>query len=78
MLALAYTPELIEGMLARKNEMTISELWLVDIDDGWHKAMTIKSLTERMVKHAGVDMKIHLTKDRQQAVEKCRFHMLTI
>lgn len=69
----SYTPELIEGMLARKNEMTISELWLVDIDDGWHKAMTIKSLTERMVKHAGVDMKIHLTKDRQQALKNADF-----
>ncbi len=34
----SYTPELIEGLLVRKDEMQISDLWLVDIEDGWGKS----------------------------------------
>ena len=30
----SYTPELIEGLINRKDELPIRELWLVDIEDG--------------------------------------------
>ena len=34
----SYTPELIEGLLNRHHELPISDLWLVDIEEGMDKA----------------------------------------
>ena len=34
----SYTPELIDGLISRSKELPISEVRLVDIDEGWHKA----------------------------------------
>ncbi|MCG3864796.1 MULTISPECIES: 6-phospho-beta-glucosidase [unclassified Photobacterium] len=69
----SYTPELIEGLLVRKDEMQISDLWLVDIEDGWEKAQIIAALAKRMVDRAGIDMTIHLTQDRQLALKDADF-----
>ncbi|MDX2321725.1 MAG: 6-phospho-beta-glucosidase, partial [Moritella sp.] len=33
----SYTPELIEGLIKRKDELPIGELWLVDVEDGKQK-----------------------------------------
>ena len=30
----SYTPELMEGFIKRYDELPISEIWLVDIEDG--------------------------------------------
>ncbi len=30
----SYTPELVEGFINRYNSLPISELWLVDIEEG--------------------------------------------
>jgi 6-phospho-beta-glucosidase len=40
----SYTPELIDGLIARSSQLPISEVRLVDIDEGWHKAEIILSL----------------------------------
>ena len=33
----SYTPELIEGFILRKHELPISEIWLVDVEEGREK-----------------------------------------
>lgn len=30
----SYTPELLEGFLKRYHELPVTELWLVDVEDG--------------------------------------------
>ena len=36
----SYTPELLEGFLKRYHELPVSELWLVDVEDGQEKLKT--------------------------------------
>ena len=69
----SYTPELIEGLLNRKDDLPISELWLVDIDMGWEKATIIAGLTKRMIEKVGSNITVHLTKDRKVALENADF-----
>ena len=33
----SYTPELLEGFIKRYHELPVSELWLVDVEDGKEK-----------------------------------------
>ncbi|MGF1718949.1 6-phospho-beta-glucosidase [Vibrio kyushuensis] len=69
----SYTPELVEGLLARKDELPISNLWLVDIDAGMEKAKVIAALTERMIAKVGADITVHLTTDRKTALKNADF-----
>lgn len=69
----SYTPELVEGFIKRHKELPVRELWLVDIEEGKHKLEIVGNLAKRMVKKAGVDMKIHLTLDRREALKDADF-----
>lgn len=69
----SYTPELIEGLITRSHELPISDLWLVDIDEGMEKAQIIADLTKRMIAKAGCDIQVHLTTDRQLALKNADF-----
>ncbi|ASI90567.1 6-phospho-beta-glucosidase [Vibrio mediterranei] len=69
----SYTPELVEGLLARHQELPISDLWLVDIDEGMEKATVIADLTKRMIAKAECDITVHLTTNRQQALVDADF-----
>ncbi|MCG3728671.1 6-phospho-beta-glucosidase [Vibrio cincinnatiensis] len=69
----SYTPELIEGLLKRKNELPIGELWLVDIEEGWEKVNIIADLARRMIKKAGLTMDVHVSLDRRSALENADF-----
>ncbi|WP_228307514.1 6-phospho-beta-glucosidase [Priestia sp. J2] len=69
----SYTPELVEGFIKRYDELPIRELWLVDVEEGKEKLEIVGALARRMVKKAGVDMKIHLTLDRQKALINADF-----
>ncbi|MPQ44894.1 6-phospho-beta-glucosidase [Clostridium tarantellae] len=69
----SYTPELVEGFIKRYNELPIKELWLVDIEEGKEKLNIVGNLAKRMVKKAGIDMKIHLTLDRREALKDADF-----
>lgn len=69
----SYTPELIEGLVTRSHELPISDLWLVDIDEGMEKAQIIADLTKRMIAKAGCDIQVHLTTDRQLALKNADF-----
>ncbi|EUJ18928.1 diacetylchitobiose-6-phosphate hydrolase [Listeria monocytogenes FSL F6-684] len=66
----SYTPELIEGFIKRQDELPVRELWLVDVEAGREKLEIVGNLAKRMVKKAGVNMEIHLTLDREEALKR--------
>ena len=69
----SYTPELIEGFIKRCNEVPIKEIYLVDIEEGKKKLEIVGNLAKRMVKKAGLDIDIHLTLDRREAIKDADF-----
>lgn len=69
----SYTPEIIEGFIKRYNELPVKDLYLVDIEEGKEKLEIVGNLAKRMVKKAGVDMNIHLTLDRREAIKDADF-----
>ncbi|EAD2182154.1 6-phospho-beta-glucosidase [Listeria monocytogenes] len=69
----SYTPELIEGFIKRQDELPVRELWLVDVEAGREKLEIVGNLVKRMVEKAGVDMEVHLTLDREEALKDADF-----
>lgn len=69
----SYTPELLEGFLKRYHELPVSELWLVDVEEGQEKLDIIHALCQRMVEKAGVPMKVYKTLDRRAALQGADF-----
>ncbi len=64
----SYTPELVEGFIKRYEKLPVRELWLVDIEAGREKLETVGALAQRMVKKAGLPMKVILSYDRREAL----------
>ncbi len=69
----SYTPELIEGFINRYDMLPVDELWLVDIEEGKNKLEIVGALARRMVKRAGLPMKIYTTLDRREALRDADF-----
>jgi 6-phospho-beta-glucosidase len=69
----SYTPELVEGIINHHYEFPVSELYLVDIEDGQEKLGIVGALAQRMVEKAGVNMTVHLTLDRREAIRGADF-----
>lgn len=69
----SYTPELVEGFIKRYDELPVKELWLVDVEDGKEKLDIVGNLAKRMVEKAGIDMEVHLTLNRQEALKDADF-----
>lgn len=65
----SYTPELIEGLILRKDLLPIAELWLVDIEDGADKMEIVGNMAKRMIAAANLDWKVNLTLDRKEALK---------
>lgn len=62
----SYTPELIEGIIVRYEQLPVTELALVDVESGREKVEIIAALTRRMLKHKGLDqvaVSVHFTLD---------------
>ena len=66
-----YTPELIEGFVHKESSLTISEIFLHDIDP--YRLEILGSFAQRMASHAGARFKIIPTLDLQQAIEGADF-----
>lgn len=64
----SYTPELVEGIITRYDELPIRELWLVDIEEGKEKLQIVGDLAKRMIKEAGVNIDVYLTLNRREAL----------
>lgn len=69
----SYTPEFLEGVIKRYDEIPVDELWLVDIEDGLEKLEIIGGLARRMVEKANIPMKIFTTTNRREALKGADF-----
>lgn len=69
----SYTPELVEGFIKRYDTLPVRELCLVDIPEGKEKLETVGALAQRMVKKAGLPMKVTLSYDRREALKGADF-----
>lgn len=69
----SYTPELVEGFIKRYDRLPVRELWLVDIEEGRTKLEIVGALAQRMVKKAGIPMKVILSYDRREALKGADF-----
>ena len=69
----SYTPELIEGLILRADTLPIKQLWLVDIEEGREKLEIVANLARRMVKKANIDLEIHHTLNRREALKDADF-----
>jgi len=69
----SYTPEIIEGFIKRNSELPVKEIQLVDIKTGEEKLNIVGNLAKRMVEKAGLNIKIELTLDRQNALKNADF-----
>ncbi|MCC7117977.1 MAG: 6-phospho-beta-glucosidase [Anaerolineales bacterium] len=62
-----YTPELINGFLARVEKFPVNELWLMDIDE--ERLKIVGGFAQRMVEAKGAPFKVILTTDQRAAVK---------
>ena len=66
-----YTPELINGFLARHDKFPINELWLMDIDR--ERLDVVGGFAQRMVESKGSPFKVLLTMDQRAAVRDANY-----
>ena len=62
-----YTPELVNGFIARMGRFPLSELWLMDIDAA--RLEIVGGFARRMVEARGSPFKVILTTDQQEAIK---------
>jgi len=67
----SYTPELIEGFIKRRDELSVSRITMMDIDQG--RLDIVGGLAQRMVKRVGVETEVVLTTERRAALEGADF-----
>ncbi len=66
-----YTPELVNGFLARLEKFPLNELWLVDIDE--ERLKVVGGFAQRMVEAKGVPFKVILTSNQRDAVKDASY-----
>lgn len=66
-----YTPELVDGLLRRKEALPVRELWLMDIAPD--RLETVGEFARRMTEAAGSPFTVHLTTDQAEAVRGATF-----
>jgi len=66
-----YAPELIDGFIKRRDELSVSEIVMMDIDK--ERLDITGGLAQRMVKRGSLNTKIKLTLNRKEALEGADF-----
>jgi 6-phospho-beta-glucosidase len=66
-----YTPELINGFLARQETLPIDELWLMDISS--ERLEIVGRFAQRMVAAKGAPFKVVLTTDQREAIRGAKY-----
>src|SRR5689334_15823167 len=66
-----YTPELVNGFLARLDEFPVNELWLMDIDE--ERLQIVGSFAQRMVEAKGSPFKVILSTNQREAVKDASY-----
>lgn len=69
----SYTPELMEGFIKRYKELPVSEIWLVDINDGKEKLEIVGELAQRMWDATSYPVKVITTLNRREALKGADF-----
>ncbi|SFM14406.1 6-phospho-beta-glucosidase [Gracilibacillus orientalis] len=69
----SYTPEIIEGVIRRFDSLPITEISLVDIEEGKDKLIVIANLAKRMIEKSGKTIQLSWTLDRRQALKNADF-----
>ncbi len=69
----SYTPEIIEGLLSRREQLPLRELWLVDIAAGKEKLDVIAGLAKRMAGKFGDPFPIKTSLERAEALDGADF-----
>lgn len=67
----SYTPELVNGFLARTDSFPITELWLMDILP--ERLEVVGKFAQRMVMAVGSPFSVHLTTDQREAVKGAQY-----
>ncbi len=62
-----YTPELVNGFLARTAQLPVKELWLMDIDP--QRLAIVGGFAQRMVEATGAPLKVVLSENQREAVK---------
>ena len=71
-----YTPELVEGIINKRDTLPVTELYFMDIDE--RKLNIVGSLCQRMIKAAGLPCKTVLTMSYEEALEGADFVLAQI
>ena len=66
-----YTPELVNGFLARTDSLPITELWLMDIDR--ERLEIVGGFAQRMVKAKGEPFKVILSTNQREAIAGAKY-----
>lgn len=66
-----YTPELVNGFLARLSQFPLDELWLMDIDE--ERLNVVGKFTQRMVAAKGSPFKVVLSTNQREAVKDASY-----
>jgi 6-phospho-beta-glucosidase len=66
-----YTPELIDGFIARAGVLGLKEIWLVDPNQ--ERLAVVGAFAQRMVKYANAPFSVVLTGDRRRALDGADF-----
>jgi 6-phospho-beta-glucosidase len=69
----SYTPEIMEGLIRHRAELSLREVWLVDIPEGREKLEIVGGLAQRMLEREGHPFPLHLTLDRREALPGASF-----
>lgn len=66
-----YTPELVNGLLARADSFPLTELWLMDIAP--ERLNIVGGFAQRMVEARGMPFVVHLSADQREAVSDASY-----
>jgi 6-phospho-beta-glucosidase len=66
-----YTPELVNGFLARVDRLPLKELWLMDIDP--ERLEVVGGFVQRMVQAKGEPFKVVLSRNQREAIANASY-----
>lgn len=69
----SYTPELVEGLILRRDSLPVTELVFVDVEMGKEKVRINTELVKRMFSKVDLDVAVSYTLDRQAALKDASF-----
>ncbi len=71
----AYTPEIFDELIGRRNTLAFEEISLVDTQEGMERASVILEMGRRMFQRAKLPLALRLTTDRHEALRGADFVM---